>query len=404
MDESTVTCMECGATGKPDRWFCPHDGSLMLGGRAIGGEWVLSDRIGKGAMGAVYRARHRLDGRFAAVKLLGPQIIQDETAEDVQRFLRESMVRVRHPNCVEIHDIGRIQNVPDPGTALWWIRMEHVEGRSLEGLSADGPLSLDRVLDLGAQMCAGLQACHEAGIVHRDFKPSNVLIETSTGRAKVADFGIARLLDQPTMTQSKALLGTPLYMSPEQFRGPAVDPRSDLFALGVVLYELLTGRHPFVDKHHASLFEIMSSVPVEEPFPLVPLRDAHPPALGAIVMRLLQKAPSDRFSSAASVREALLDVEPVEVRITNVELGFDVTLACSRSEDLGSIRARGLAEADVFSVTRRILEKPSTKFGWEVGDHRLVDTDTVARACEIVGDARPVRLRLRVHPDVLLGR
>lgn len=400
----SVTCEHCGRAGEPGHWFCPHDGHLMLGGRAIGGEWVLGDRLGKGGMGAVYRARHRMNGELAAVKLLGPRVVDNEAAEDVQRFLRESSVRVRHPNCVEIRDIGRIPEIRGAGTALWWIRMEYVEGRSLEDLCAEGPLLLDRLLSLSEQMCAGLHACHEGGIVHRDFKPSNVLVETSTGRPKVADFGIARLSDQPRLTGSNLMLGTPLYMSPEQFRGDPVDARSDLFALGIVLYELMTGRHPFLSRPDASIPEIMWRVTGKEPPPFTPLRDAYPAALEELVLRLLQKNPTDRFESAASVRDALLDMVPVEVRITNRDLGFDVTLPFARGADLASVRARALAEADLLPVASRILENPGTRFGWEVRDQRLTDDDTVAHACDLAGDARPVELHLRVHPpDVLLG-
>lgn len=404
MDEKTVTCERCGAAGDPSHWYCPHDGNLMLGGRAIGGEWVLGDRLGKGGMGAVYRARHRINGQLAAVKLLGPQVVRDDTAEEVQRFLRESSARVRHPNCVEIHDVGRIQGVRGVGTALWWIRMEYVEGRALEHLSAGAPPSPEHLLSLTEQMCAGLHACHEAGIVHRDFKPSNVLVETSTGRPKVADFGIARLSDQPRMTGSNVTLGTPLYMSPEQFRGDPVDPRSDLFALGIVLYEVMTGRHPFLDRPDMSDFELMARVTGKEPLPLTPQRDAYPPALEEIVLRLLQKNPGDRFESAASVRDALLDMTHVEVRIINRDLGFDVTLQLARGTDLASVRTRALTEADPLPVVRRLLENPRTRFGWEVQDQRLTDNDTVAHACALAGDARHVELHLRVHPpDTLLG-
>lgn len=404
LPEESVTCVHCGAIGEARHWFCPQDGNLMLGGRAIGDEWVLGSRLGRGGTGAVYLAHHRVDGRAAAVKLLGPRMVEEDAAEAVQRSLRESAGRVRHPNCVEIHDVGRIQGIRGQGSALWWIRMEHVHGRSLEEVSSEGPLTVDLLFSVSEQICAGLHACHEAGVVHRELKPSNVLIEIPTGRVKVADFGIARLVDQPRMTVSNEVLGAPLHVSPEQFQGETVDERSDLFALGVVLYELVTGRHPFVDRPDIPILEVMRRVVSEEPFPFVRGIDAYPAPLEDIVLRLLQKRPCDRFVSAAAVRDALLDRMPVEVRITNRDLGVDVTFWCARGDALGSVRARALAQAHLLPVVRRLLEKAGTRFGWEVKNQRLTDEEPVARACAFVGEVRPVELRLRVHPpDVLLG-
>jgi serine/threonine-protein kinase len=274
-------------------------GGETLAGLLPGGRYQTVARLGAGAFGEVFRARDSVLGRDVAVK----RIRLDAFAEPVQleevkqRFLREAQVaaRLRHPNIVTIHDI-----VSSGSTSL--IVMELVEGETLQSrLRARGRLDLQETLRVLGQVASALDHAHANQVVHRDVKPANIMIEPS-GQVKVMDFGIARLETAANLTSTGLIMGTPNYMSPEQARGQKVDGRSDLFSLGCVLYECLTGTRPFQAQ---SVSGILVKILTEEPPPVDFRAAGLPPEVGAILHRAMAKDPATRYASGAAMFEAL---------------------------------------------------------------------------------------------------
>src|SRR5512136_2994196 len=210
---------------------------VFLTGGTMVSHYRIIEKIGAGGMGDVYLAEDTELNRQVALKFLPLHLCQD--AECRARFKREAQAAAKldHPNIVSVFEVGEFQGRP-------FFSMQHVEGHSLKEVIAGKTMPLDRVIEIGIQICDGLQAAHEQGITHRDIKPSNILID-SHGRARIVDFGLASVLGSEQLTKTGSTLGTIGYMSPEQVKGERVDHRTDLFSLGVVLYELITGHAPF---------------------------------------------------------------------------------------------------------------------------------------------------------------
>ncbi len=261
-------------------------------------------RLGAGAFGEVQRAHDRLLGRDVAVKRIRLEaFVEPFRLEEVKkRFLREAQVaaRLRHRNIVTIHDV-----VSSPDTSI--IVMELVEGQTLQSLlAARGCLGLDETIRVLEQVAAALDHAHANGVVHRDVKPANVMIEPS-GQVKVMDFGIAKLDEGANLTSTGAVLGTPNYMAPEQARGEGVDARSDLFSLGCVLYECLSGTRPF---QSSSVGAILVKILTEAPAPVDLQALGLPPRLAAVLAQATAKEPSARYASGAAMIAALRDLGP----------------------------------------------------------------------------------------------
>jgi serine/threonine-protein kinase len=265
--------------------------------RVLGNRYEIHQRLARGGMAQVYLARDRALDRPVAVKELVPEFATDPSF--VERFRREAQAaaNLAHPNIVGVYDWGT-----QDGT--YFIVMEYVDGPSLsQVIRRDGPLHPRRAAEIAGEVAAALGFAHSRGVVHRDVKPGNVLL-TASGQSKVTDFGIARALSSPEedLTQAGSVMGTATYFSPEQAQGLPVDPRSDLYSLGVVLYEMVTGRPPFSGETPLAIaYKHVQDTP-PPPSSVVP---DLPPALEAVIMRLLQKRPDDRYASAEELRADL---------------------------------------------------------------------------------------------------
>jgi len=265
----------------------------------------IAEEIGRGGMGVVYRGVDTKLGRAVAIKILPPETNAD--ADRLRRFLREaqSASALNHPNIVTIYEIGE-----DAGTTF--IAMELVDGVPLDQVLARGGLSIATALDYAVQVAAALEAAHARGIVHRDIKPANIVIAPD-GRAKVLDFGLAKLVERGPAEQTISamgtrpgmIMGTPAYMSPEQAEGRTIDARSDIFSLGAVVYEMITGRRPFAGSSNAGL---ITAILRDQP-PLVrTLRPAAPAEIESILTRALAKDPATRYPDTGAMRAELAAV------------------------------------------------------------------------------------------------
>ena len=267
------------------------------------GRFEILRELGRGMTGVVFEARDPALSRTVALKMIDPAnaVPAGEREAFTQRFESEARIagRLSHPNIVVVHDVGQ-----DPETEILYIALERLPGETLAALVQQGVhLPWRQALDVGAQLADALEHAHEHGIVHRDIKPANVML-LPNGQVKLMDFGIAKL-EASQLTAAGQFFGTPLYMAPEQAGNGVVDGRSDLFALGSVLYTLLTGRHAFAGEN---VLQILRRVMEEDPVPPGEVMPEVPPAVDGIIARCLAKAPDDRYPSARHLRE---DIEEV---------------------------------------------------------------------------------------------
>jgi tRNA A-37 threonylcarbamoyl transferase component Bud32 len=279
----------------------PEAEPRLEAGTVVAGRYRVERLLGAGGMGAVYRAEHVHMRKTVALKVLHRELANVD--EVVTRFEREAIAaaRIEHPNVVAASDFGKL----DDGS--FYLVLEYIDGKSLRELIAQGPVPTERVIEIARQTTLALSAAHAAEIVHRDLKPDNVMLLSEpdgTSRVKVLDFGIARVSlpnapDATHLTRVGVVMGTIAYMSPEQATGQSVDGRSDLYSLGVMMYEMIAGRQPF----EAELPSQVLARQLVEPPP--PLPSSTPPALVALVMDLLAKAPADRPATARDVLDRL---------------------------------------------------------------------------------------------------
>ena len=271
----------------------------MTGTTTIAGRYRIEGRLGVGGMSTVHLAFDSRLERYVALKLLAEHLADDSTF--VSRFRREALAAARlvHPNIVQVFDFGF-----DAGHHQHFIVMEHVPGNSCAELLRDhGHLSVDKTIGIVTQACRGLDYAHRNGVVHRDVKPGNLLVSDSDV-VKLADFGIARATDQSSITQVGSVLGTAAYLAPEQARGDEAGPRADLYSLGVVTYQLMSGRLPY---EAASLSELALKQQREAPTPLNQLVPGVPPALAQAVDVALSIDPSGRPENAIELADILGD-------------------------------------------------------------------------------------------------
>jgi len=265
-------------------------------GETFAGRYTIQSVLGRGGMGTVYKAKDSELGEIVAIKTLRPEMVRDE--ESRERFKDEIRLtrRITHRNVVRTHDFGEADGI-------WYLTMEYVEGLTVrELLDARGRLGVEPALAIGIQLAQSLVVAHEMGVIHRDIKPQNMLLDDA-GVLKVMDFGVARLAENTAgHTQAGMIVGTPMYMSPEQLTGEPVDARADLYSVGVVLFEVLTGEMPINSPTVMGLFSKVMSEPPKRPGEVV---EGIPPALDELVLQLLAKQAADRVPSAVVLVERL---------------------------------------------------------------------------------------------------
>ena len=256
------------------------------------GRYQIISELGRGAMGVVYKAEDPSLTRMVSIKTINLAMQGDARAEYEARFFREAKAAgaFSHPNVIIIYDVGRERD-------LAYIAMELLEGTELRDIMANERIPLAGVLEIGAQIADGLAAAHERGVVHRDIKPANIMIVRGE-QVKIMDFGIARVLASEELTQTGSLLGSPKYMSPEQIVGRAIDERSDLFSLGVVLYEMAAGVAPF---SAPDVTQLMHQIGTTVPRPPSLFNPAVPPMLDLIISKAMAKNVSERYQNATEL-------------------------------------------------------------------------------------------------------
>jgi len=320
LDDSRF-CSKCGTPIHPaEEIFISHTRTILkplkelIPGTMLADKYKIADVVGRGGMGIVYKAEDTKLKRSVALKFLPPELTLDKEAKI--RFVLEAQTAagLSHPNICTIHEINE-----ENGESF--IAMEYVKGESLKARIVKGPLELDEAVNITLQVAEGLEEAHKRGIIHRDIKSANIMI-TEKSQAKVMDFGLAKVKGSTILTREGTTLGTVAYMSPEQAQGEEVDHRSDIWSLGVVLYEMLSGDLPFKGDREAS---ILYSVVHEEPKSLKELKRDLPPELQQIINRALKKKPESRYASAAEMIKDLRKYQDV-----------------LRAEELGALNLRTL--------------------------------------------------------------
>ncbi len=356
-----------------------------MSGSAIADRYTLEDRLGSGGMSTVYRATDGVLERTVAVKVLAEHLSDDE--KFVARFRREALAvaKLVHPNIVQVYDTG-----VDGGRHF--IVMEYVEGRSgAQLLQAQGSLAPDIAVEIAAQSCAGLEYAHKQGIVHRDVKPGNLMViggpaENSSDVAgmtvKLADFGIARAAEQTRLTLVGSVVGTAAYLSPEQSRGEEATGISDVYSLGVVTYQLLTGRLPYEGN---SLAELAIRRENERPLPPSSYEPDVSPELSASVLRALENEPEDRYLDAldlaAALRGGLEGIAPADEAPT-----------------------RAIRRGDSTAATRQIREEPRTPVAPVPARRRSAAAERSAARSQPQRPARPARTAKPKKKDSFFAR
>lgn len=326
------------------------------------GRYEVLGELGQGAMGVVYKARDPLIDRVVAIKTINLSLAMDEKEEYEGRFYQEARAagRLNHPNIVTIYDVGKSGDVA-------YIAMELLEGRELRDILNDGALlPIDQVLNIVAQVAQGLAYAHEHEIVHRDVKPSNIMV-IRDGHVKITDFGIARMASSSVRTQTGMVLGSPKYMSPEQVMGKTIDPRSDIFSLGVMLYEMLTGQAPFDGENvNAIMYQTLNAVPS----PPNTINPGVPEMVNFIVAKALAKGVEDRYQNAkdfAADLRTCRDTMPRSMR----KVDLSIPPAASRNKLPDTVEITAKEDGDTERIKTESNVRLSKAFDSSVATMRL---------------------------------
>ncbi len=307
-------CPRCSELLPDEAGFCPFDGTALQKsndrflGKTIAARYRLTKKLGSGGMSVVYLARHELISRLSAIKILRPEL--SRIPEHRERFLREARAvnRINHENIVEISDVGESDGIA-------YLVMEYVEGESLLAQIQAGPLAWERAVRIALQVASALARTHQTGIIHRDLKPENILLVPRKSPAldpaaalelvKLTDFGIAKMMGEPTLTLNEQLFGTPGYIAPEYVGGLPIDGRADIYSLAVVVYEMVTGQLPFEGRGQSDLLlKPLTSAPIPPSRRIAGL----PPDLESLLLRCLARDPAVRPHDAFALHDALADI------------------------------------------------------------------------------------------------
>lgn len=331
-------CPKCNAQYSSDQAICPIDATTLVDssgkaaqapdpmiGRMIADKYRVEKLLGRGGMGAVYEGQHLLLDRRVAIKVLQQNMANDEQA--ASRFIREAKAsaRIEHPNAVTIYDFGVLQE----GSA--YLVMEFIKGRSLRQVLIDRvPVRPDQIIDWMIQVCNVVEVAHTQGIIHRDLKPENVMLKESADGSlmvKVVDFGLAKITSDSgekasvNLTKPGEVLGTPHYMAPEYYEGEIIDKRADVYAIGIMIYEMFCGDTPFT----GTVQSIIGGHLFKDPLPIIKSNPSIPPVLDAVVQKALKKKRDERIASAGQLAQELKDVMQVakEIFFQKTEVSLD---------------------------------------------------------------------------------
>ena len=289
--------------------------------------YEITDVLGSGAMSTVYKAKDLRLERNVALKFLSPQLSIDENEKD--RLIQEAKTTstLEHPNICTIYEIDEIEeDLPGGQAGQVFIAMAYYEGETLEDRITKGPMSIEEAAGLMTQINQGVSKAHEKGIIHRDLKPANIMI-TDDGVVKILDFGIAKLLYQKSKTKSGIIMGTPGYLAPEQAKGEKIGPHTDIWALGIIFYEMLSGELPFSgDTDIALIYSIVNN----DPFPITQFIEDIPASIEQIIQKMIQKNSEDRYQKVEEVMQDLTNLmenkqEAGTIRLDAAEVNLDVS-------------------------------------------------------------------------------
>ena len=349
------------------------------------GKYEILEKRGEGGFGVLYKAMDPMIERVVALKVLHTQYASNERLSAWFKREAKAMARLNHPNIVTIHSFEIVGD-------RHFIIMEYVEGSNLdEDLKQGGPMPIDSVIKAAMQMVDGFGYAHENGIVHRDIKPSNVMVDTS-GKVKITDFGIAKILGDSKLTKTGTGAGSLHYMSPEQIEGKPIDTRTDIYSLGITLYQMITGKVPFSDE---SEFVVMRAHLDQKPANPSELRSDTPPELDRIVLKMLEKKPEDRYDSMATLERELkrlagpvtgddgaVNAEPVDdltVPVTPTPQRHDLTEPERPAEAKTRSKVPAIAGALVLVVAAAVVSY-LVFFG---GPETLSDADAVIDSAQV---------------------
>ena len=318
LGDSAMKCPQCGSDNSSDSRFCKScaaplaeageyiltetlraPAKELVSGSIFAGRYQVIEELGRGGMGRVYRVVDKKLGEEVALKLIKPEVASDE--KTIQRFRNELRTarNIGHPNVTRMYDLGE-----DEG--IHYITMEYVQGEDLKSfIRRSGRLTVDKAVTIAGQVSEGLAEAHRQGVVHRDLKPQNIMIDRD-GNARIMDFGIARSVKSEATTGGGVMIGTPEYMSPEQVEGKAVDLRSDLYSLGIILFEMLTGRVPFAGDSVFSVAMKQKSEPAPDPQQQNP---RIPASLSRLILKCLEKGAAERYQSTEDLVSELKKIE-----------------------------------------------------------------------------------------------